>query len=76
MWQRNAAGRARAGCPIRNIQATLDGLTRAPSSSLGGGQQQQRQGGGPGLTVAVFEESTDFLAQEKPDAPKVRAWAS
>lgn len=62
------AGRARAGCPVRNIQSTLDGLTRA-HSILGGEHGDGRAG--PGLTVAVFEESTDFLSQEKNEAPKV-----
>lgn len=64
------AGRARAGCPIRNIQATLDGLTRSPSSlegvgvgvGRGGASGGRADSGGPGLTVAVYEESQDFLA--------------
>ena len=58
------AGKARAGCPIRNIQSTLDGLTRSVTLN-------DEAGSGPGLTVAVYEESNDILSTEKGQNTKV-----
>ena len=57
------AGKARAGCPIRNIQSTLDGLTRSVTLN-------DEAGSGPGLTVAVYEEATTSSRQKRVRTPR------
>ena len=52
------AGRARAGCPVRNIQSTLDGLTRTRSALS---DYDEDANDGPGLLVAVYEEGREDL---------------